>query len=351
MSILPQKLQTDNDFARTVFFLISWLIVGLIAIIFQNPLAWSTAFLMAIASIACGATVGFLFGIPRTDFPRDESNDKDKIQASVKTNLEEIADWLTKILLGAGLTQIGQIPTALQSMASNISAPTDSNIIPITISIWLYFSILGFFLGYLVTRLFLTRALAWADTLVNGRIEVAGESFSLGDVVHDLRKAIADLQDHVVKQNTTTLAPSGQPEDTTTEQAQKFHGLPVRLLLWVDEQPLSEPLLVEKLQSMNITVTHLKPGEPLPAQFNYDRAVLVSTNSNDPAAADTSIINFISNIKGKIDMRNTIIYCTPENKARLESLIDRTCIGGLTSSPVDLLKLLRLSEQNTSIRA
>lgn len=350
MISITSRIHTDEDFTRTVVFLIAWLIVGLIGIIFQSPLAWSTAFLMAIASIACGATVGFLFGIPRTysthtDTPIDAANPPSTSPSTTtKTNLEEIADWLTKILLGAGLTQIGRVPSALESMAHQISGPANSNIVPITISIWLYFSILGFFLGYLVTRLFLTRALAWADSIANSKVVVAGETYKLEDMLTDLRKGIADLQDHAVKQSATTLTLDGQPEDTTTEQAQKPHGLPVRSLLWIDEKPPSDSLLVEKLQSLNITVNRINPQENLPDQPNYDRIVFVAADSSNQALADQILNRFISDIEERFDARNVVIYCSPEKKARLEGLLDHTHIGGITSSAVDLLTLLRLSE-------
>lgn len=83
------------------------------------------------------------------------------------TNLEEIADWLTKILLGAGLTQVAKLPDALEAMAKKvtpIAGPGAANVVPVVISTWLFFGVLGFFMGYLMTRLFVAGALTRADS-------------------------------------------------------------------------------------------------------------------------------------------------------------------------------------------
>ena len=65
-------------------------------------------------------------------------------------------DWLTKILVGVGLTQIGKIPSALRSLAGHISKSfgVSGNDV-FSVSMVLYFSTLGFLTGYLLTRLFL----------------------------------------------------------------------------------------------------------------------------------------------------------------------------------------------------
>lgn len=84
------------------------------------------ALLVAAAAVACGALLGFLFGIPRfkgrprgtaaqpaanePGAPNDRSYDPN-------TNLEEVSDWLTKIILGASLVQIREILTWFSGLA------------------------------------------------------------------------------------------------------------------------------------------------------------------------------------------------------------------------------------------
>jgi hypothetical protein len=153
---------------------------------------------MALWSGALGAMIGFLFGMPRhtSDSPANAvtaataavtalaaanvltpstpaAPDSTTLTTSatrvnVGTNLEEVADWLTKILLGAGLTQISNIGTLLLSAAQKmpVSDPKFAAALgPIVLAIWSYFFILGFFMGYLMTRLFLAGALVRAETV------------------------------------------------------------------------------------------------------------------------------------------------------------------------------------------
>lgn len=344
--------EKNEDFTRTVTFLVLWLIVGLVGIILQGAIARATAFLMAIAAIACGAILGFLFGIPRGDIAR-RANEKTPANSSTeveesdnspsKTNLEEIADWLTKVLLGAGLTQIGQIPTALEAMASRVSGEANSNTVPIVISIWLYCGILGFFLGYLITRLFLTRALIDAEEdAANAKIRVAGDIYQLGDVLVDIRRGISDLQDHVVRQAAAELPPGGRPEATATERAQEVVARSVGTLLWVDDAPPSDALLVEKLQSQNIVVSTRGLSEGFPDKQTFDRVVIVVRDGKH--VADTQLLaQFAAEAMSSVGGERIVIYCTPENKSDVEAQIDPSDVAGITSSPVDLLTLLQLS--------
>ena len=80
----------------------------------------------------------------------------------VNTNLEEISDWLTKILVGATLTQIVKIPGSLKNaaefMALDGTAPA-----AFAAAIIVYFCATGFLAGYLLTRMFFSLAFARFD--------------------------------------------------------------------------------------------------------------------------------------------------------------------------------------------
>ena len=77
------------------------------------------------------------------------------------TNLEEVSDWLTKIIIGVTLTQLTKIPGYLQGMADYIVANSNCDTLdcrfagPVIISLFIYFFIAGFVSGYYYTRLFL----------------------------------------------------------------------------------------------------------------------------------------------------------------------------------------------------
>lgn len=134
---------------------------------------FSNGALLAAAFSAIGFLFGFLFGIPRTqqdtaaknktaDASSRDKQDPEYRQA-VNTNLEQISDWLTKIIVGVGLTQLDKIPGKLVALAEFFKPGLDGSAIVAEVIV-VNFLILGFFGGYLFTRLFLARAFWVADS-------------------------------------------------------------------------------------------------------------------------------------------------------------------------------------------
>jgi len=99
-----------------------------------------------------GALLGFLFGIPRT--LQEGSQSGGRYQDN--TNLEQISDWLCKIIVGVGLTQLIFIPSTLQKYAAEIAPALGSfpSSEAFAIAIFIFFSIDGFLVGYLWTRVY-----------------------------------------------------------------------------------------------------------------------------------------------------------------------------------------------------
>ncbi len=120
-----------------------------------------TILVVAGAALVAGGFLGFLFGIPKklqeTSAGNTQQDKKNNYAYQENTNLEQISDWLTKILVGVGLTQLAQIPTALQNYANYTAAGfgnfASSKIF--AIALLLYFLICGFLIVYLWTRLYL----------------------------------------------------------------------------------------------------------------------------------------------------------------------------------------------------
>ncbi len=136
---------------------------------------WSLAWLVV------GVLGGFLFGIPRV-LQGSESGGagaspsssvpstlpaQPPYQQRVNTNLEQISDWLTKIIVGLGLVELRSIPRHMHElagwMASGITTGDPDRYAPSCAAIVIYFSIIGFLVGYLLTRLFLADAFRRAD--------------------------------------------------------------------------------------------------------------------------------------------------------------------------------------------
>jgi hypothetical protein len=91
------------------------------------------------AAIVSGGLLGFIFGVPHTretetGSTAEEEQDSDSNQKSSaastgpsttnyrpNTSLEQISDWLTKILVGVGLIEIKVIPEKLKGLAAYIA--------------------------------------------------------------------------------------------------------------------------------------------------------------------------------------------------------------------------------------
>jgi hypothetical protein len=118
--------------------------------------------LIAGCAFIAGVLLGFLFGVPpASDTPKTpagsiQPSDKQSPSQPPQTNLEEIADWLTKIIVGAGLASLGRLPGLIGQLSSFVASGVDPN--PknqnpaIALAIMGYFSSCGLLYGYVWTR-------------------------------------------------------------------------------------------------------------------------------------------------------------------------------------------------------
>jgi hypothetical protein len=129
--------------------------------------------LLSMAFGGIGGLVGFLFGIPRRLGQATKAASKEEVDSNgattaqpsstdVSTNLEQVSDWLTKIILGAGLTQLTKVPGLLKSLGEYLAVAFDGKaFFPLVIVLGSL--VFGFFAGYLMTQLFLVKALTDAE--------------------------------------------------------------------------------------------------------------------------------------------------------------------------------------------
>jgi hypothetical protein len=129
------------------------------------------ALVIACSALLLGGLLGFLFGIPRTlqqeggQTTQQYNNERQETRYAVNTNLEQISDWLTKILVGVGLTQLANLPASLIAYANYAGAglgnfPSSG---VFSIALLLFFLADGFLISYLWTRLYFKGALEQAD--------------------------------------------------------------------------------------------------------------------------------------------------------------------------------------------
>ena len=201
--------------------------------------------LWALALFAIGSSIGFLFGIPRV-LQRDGDSAtwrerRNRVEAyesvgpeyqqRVNTNLEQISDWLTKMLVGVGLVELKACPGHVSYLAKYVTndSPTEN---PWAAGVVVTFSALGFFFGYLATRLYLAGAFARADRQASANKQMA--------------EMLLDVQSHIAGTLHTSAMAAGHVAASTQAA--------VKAVLWVDDVPANNSLFVDNIRSLGIEV-------------------------------------------------------------------------------------------------
>jgi tetratricopeptide (TPR) repeat protein len=128
--------------------------------------------LVGAAALVAGVLSGFIFGIPR-EGSQKKPGDQDAAASDAQTNpvtsnsnLVEISDWLTKIIVGVSLVELNKIPAKLGALSYYVGrslqpaqcggAPACSDLIlsgqSVALAIMIFYFALGFLWGYIWTR-------------------------------------------------------------------------------------------------------------------------------------------------------------------------------------------------------
>jgi uncharacterized membrane protein len=127
-------------------------IAGFLAVSIGAPGRLGTANLWAMACIAAGALIGFLFGVPR-------ANPAAATGAFLhNTNVEAVSDWLTKILVGVSLVNLQSIGAFVDRLAADLG-PALGTTKAFATGLIVYFFVVGIIEGYILTRMFLPKQL------------------------------------------------------------------------------------------------------------------------------------------------------------------------------------------------
>lgn len=179
----------ELDYNEALRRLIYFLLLGCAFILIYALCSWrsgislvvcilSVGLMTAGAAISLGGLLGFLFGVPHTrenqqpdtDSQPEQGDPKTKVDGPLtgyrpNTSLEQISDWLTKILVGVGLVEIKSIPPQLARIAAFIALGLGNNDQARVLAITLlsYFGIGGFVFGFLWARLYLPKWFREAD--------------------------------------------------------------------------------------------------------------------------------------------------------------------------------------------
>jgi len=115
------------------------------------------------AAFFAGTIGGFLFGVPKVESkPVGQTTSSSSSRYTANTNLEDISDWLTKIILGLSLVHVDKIisfvDTVGQGVAAAIGAAQGSKVIAISSMIY------GFVCGFITIY-------AWTNIVLRSDLE------------------------------------------------------------------------------------------------------------------------------------------------------------------------------------
>jgi hypothetical protein len=161
------KLNADERFAGR-YFMISvaggWLVELTYGLVSENSISTGlrTFCLLWFASAAAffgGTIAGFLFAVPKSLSTPGVRTPQSANRYKVNTNLEEVSDWLTKIILGLGLVNIDKVIQFINTVgnaAAKAIGPTQGAKL-ISISSMIYGFVAAFIIVHIWTRTALRR--------------------------------------------------------------------------------------------------------------------------------------------------------------------------------------------------
>ncbi|WP_193317024.1 response regulator [Janthinobacterium sp. FT14W] len=331
-------------------------------------LLWSLGFCVS------GMLLGFLFGIPRTlpsgtvnMAPPDErtsakgrSTDEPPAAGTdaaasntlflgtptpmeINSNLVEVSDWLTKIIVGVGLIELKSLPGSARAMAAFIapSLATDTpTAMAVVGGIMLFFSVHGFLIGYLLTRIYLSIMIKRADSMVKNesvRLE-SGKEIEVTELSRLQQKSLDDMQEAVTQLllahppdcGGTVAALAGMPA------AQK----PASLVLWLDDHPRNNTLLVEQLERENIKVEQavsMRQALAMLQQKHYALLITDMARAENGRRIKDAGVHTVREVRQSQPALPIVVYCSKDTLASYGTEAEAAGARFITTSGTSLL--------------
>lgn len=217
-------------------------ILALLVAIGYDSSAWADGLLWVLymaASAAVAAILGLIFGVPRA---RTEFSAESTERYSSNSNLEQISDWLTKLLVGAGLVSVGKLPGLFKGVGDYLgSGMAIPNGPAFSVAALAYGSGTGFATGYLWTRLRLRLLLESSDSAA------ADASRKRDQIVSALQEVERSSDRPASRRDLQRVA-------ETAVRASKSSSEKLLPVLWVDDNPSNNTLIAESLNAIGIRV-------------------------------------------------------------------------------------------------
>jgi tetratricopeptide (TPR) repeat protein len=184
-SEITPTIRGTTSLVLLVIIAFGWLMAASFGFIRGGSELMLLAIVWSLAAFLVGSLIGFLFGLPKVGASNGQSNPNPPLsplnaksvtlnqQVStgsrliVSRNLEEIADWLTKIIVGVSLVEFTNLSRTLRKVAGSFS--TDSSVADTFVLPVLIFNLgIGLITAYMLLRLYLSEAMGKADNSLDG---------------------------------------------------------------------------------------------------------------------------------------------------------------------------------------
>lgn len=335
------------------------------------------AWLWALGFCAAGLLLGFIFAIPRVpptvaraegavgEAAADGGAGSDKasraggtdsaprppetIPTEINSNLVEVSDWLTKIIVGVGLVELKALPGYAESLAGFVARslgmtnPVGDALaggVSMAGALMLYFSVLGFLGGYLLTRVYLAAIFKFVETLIyppSPSVRLAsGRELPVEELTRLQQVALEDVQRTVAR-----MAKQIPAEEETGD----LRRAPAQHVLWVDDNPENNALLVDQLQRMGVSVDAVKSTDDAKRRFDGGAryAAVVSDMGRTEAGrrVDDAGVVLVRAVKGRFPSLPVFVYCSPQALSEYSDAAREAGVDHITSSGTRLLSELR----------
>jgi hypothetical protein len=165
--------------------------------VFKKGLA--IAIFWALGSLFGGGFLGFLFSLPKVT---ENEKEPPKNSLQVNTSLNQISDWLTKIIVGVSLvnaqTCYRYFVIGVEKLGSGLADSASKNEFAAAQAFAAGLMVTFFFLGllgtYLLTRLWISAALARADQAAFGAFTTAGVSERDLEMLEDETRSFSERE-------------------------------------------------------------------------------------------------------------------------------------------------------------
>jgi hypothetical protein len=282
---------------------------------FRGNLA-ALALMTAGAAGFCGGLIGFLFGVPHSrdqEAPKTDAKSTNSEKNSdpgpsyrykPNTSLEQISDWLSKIIVGVGLVEIKSLARSLDDvgkhLASGFSGHVGADVFFSTLLI--YYLVCGFVFGFLWARIYLRRWFEVADA----------------NAVQKLNEEVSDIKSQLER------------------DALAFGLISAQLSRGVDDEKANDGRIAESVRDASV---------PVKIQvFNMaERASRDKEDKNYPLRVETAISIFRGLILDDVDRRFHRNYSELAYALRSENPPDLQGAVEAISKAIEIRKRLSIS--------